>query len=69
MDKEFPDYWNYGGKVSDYILKYEFKEKFTDDDKYVFDDRHSALRAPAQAQQVRNVIDSIETLINTIGNN
>ena len=69
MNNEFSGYWNQGGKVSDYILKYEFNEKFTEDGMYVFDDRHSILRAPAQVQRVKNVIDSIETLINAIGNN
>lgn len=73
MNTAFPEFWSLGGKVSDYILKFEFRENFTDDGKYVLDYNKSSsnpvLRDSANHIAVKEIVDGIESLLNTIGNN
>jgi hypothetical protein len=69
MNISFADYWKNGGKVSDYILKFEFNEPFTSDGKYIIKDRNNVIHDDRYHAVVKEIVDGIETLLNTIGNN
>lgn len=70
MNTAFKDFWSLGGKVCDYILKFDFNEPFTTDGTYIFSSGNSyRVHTEERHTCVKEIVDGIESLLNTIGNN